>query len=130
MRTITKRIAQSGAAAGLALTATVTMTGQAQAIAGTDYISLYVGSAMVASSYYDAVDNEGTVWDMRADGYGVFIQLQGKTNGVWSTRTTVYNNTGYGTKASYVYYGSGDIRIRLCRNQATDFCTGWKYGKA
>lgn len=131
MRTPIKRIAQAGTAGAFALAATVAMTGQAEAIAETDYIPLYVNRALVASSYYNASTNAGSVWDLRPDGYGVFMQLQAKTNDTWTTRMTVYNNNGDGNKVGFVYYGSsGDIRIRVCRNQATDVCTSWKSGKA
>lgn len=32
----------------------------------------------MASSYYNASTNAGSVWDLRPDGYGVFMQLQAK----------------------------------------------------
>jgi hypothetical protein len=131
MRTLTKRIARAGAAGAVALTASVAMTGQAQAIAQTDFIPLYINYDLVAQSYYNASTNAGSVWDMQRDGYGVFMQLQAKSGTSWTTRMTVYNNNGDGSKVGFVYYGSsGDIRIRVCRNQATDVCTGWKYGTA
>ncbi|GCE01269.1 hypothetical protein [Embleya hyalina] len=137
MRTITKRIAQAGAAVAMALTTAVTMTGQANATE-TLYAEAWTGTGtsgkLVAQGFYSPITNNGYISDRYADGYGVYIQFQEDIYGVWANTRTYVNNKGAGQKVSFTYtpyYRDGDVlRMRVCRNSATGPCSSWKYGVA
>lgn len=132
MRTITKRIAQAGAAGAMALTTVVTMTGQADAAAPL-YAVAYDGGTVVATGSYNPDTNQGYVLDKHADGYGVYIQFQEQIYGVWANTHAYVNNKGALQKLYYTYspYRNGNsLRMRVCRNSATGPCSVWWLGVA
>ncbi|MFI6587737.1 hypothetical protein [Embleya sp. NPDC050493] len=132
MRTITKRIAQAGAAGAMALTTAVTMTGQANATVPL-YAVAYSGDVVVATGSYNPDTNQGYVLDKHADGYGVYIQFQEHIYGVWANTHSYVNNKGALQKQYYTYspYRNGNsLRMRVCRNSATGPCSVWYLGVA